>query len=427
MALDFSKLPPEKPVPETPPSRFVWTVVFFVLTLLGIFAVLMLWPADEPTRTPLFWICVTVVPIGIAMLAVLRRYSVYEGRRLDALEWNEACKRYNAEEFSRESIPVLVLGSALQVTGDDKADAVGQIADGTLTLDAQASDHEENESVSARWIEPLEARLAADDVERHALVLEWLYDCLQTDLTRPVSTLPMELGLNIRLEVSGYRGEVDALTLWNDRWRAHKLRSARAFPASDTPGPMVLDSWLDDQGGPLDKGALLLVSISLNALLEGVPPEGSAEAGTGLLMVSTRIASRHGLHPIAAIHRPVRSANDNLDHPMTSALRWGSAGVQSLGSAWMTGFDGETVGPLHTALGHVSADTPRKDTLPEFDLDRAVGNAGPAAGWLAVACAVQTASQAPAPQLVTQRCADHTVIAVVRKHDEEMNHVSSPA
>ncbi|WP_042273116.1 hypothetical protein [Paraburkholderia heleia] len=427
MALDFSKLPPQKPVPDTPPSRFVWTVVFFVLTLLGVFAVLMLWPAGEPTNTPWFWTCLSVFPMGIAGFVLLRRYSVYEGRRLDAQDWNKASDQYAEQSFARESIPVCVLGSAARVTGDDVAKGIEEIADGTLTLDPKTSSHEENESTVARWIEPMDARLAADDAERHAEVLEWLYDRLLTDLTEPLGMLPLELALRVRLELSGYKGRTDALTLWKDKWRAHRLHPAHSFMASEAPGPMILDSWLDDQNGSLNTGAMLLVSISLNAMLDGNPPEGSAEAGTGLLLVSTSTASRHELHPIATIHRPVRSENADLDHAMTCALRWGSSDVQKLGSAWMTGFDGETVGPLHTALSHLNRDTPRTDELREFNLDRATGNAGPSAGWLAVAYAVQTALQTTTSQLIAQRSVDHTVLAVVATSTNDSNNVPHSA
>ncbi|MGF6639954.1 MULTISPECIES: hypothetical protein [Paraburkholderia] len=40
MPVDFSKLPPKQPVPDNPPSRWLWTVVFFVIVIAGIFAVL---------------------------------------------------------------------------------------------------------------------------------------------------------------------------------------------------------------------------------------------------------------------------------------------------------------------------------------------------------------------------------------------------
>ena len=43
MAVNFSKLPPLEPMPENPPSRIVWTIVFFVIVIAGIFMVLLVW------------------------------------------------------------------------------------------------------------------------------------------------------------------------------------------------------------------------------------------------------------------------------------------------------------------------------------------------------------------------------------------------
>ncbi|MGS1000387.1 hypothetical protein ACVCH0_01530 [Burkholderia glumae] len=94
MAVDFIRLPPEEPGPDHPPSRLIWTIVFFLIAIVGVFAALLLWPKGESTQTPWFWACVTVYPFGLAAFVVLRRYSVYEGRRLDAIAWNEARKDY---------------------------------------------------------------------------------------------------------------------------------------------------------------------------------------------------------------------------------------------------------------------------------------------------------------------------------------------
>ncbi|WP_322029178.1 hypothetical protein [Paraburkholderia sp. J76] len=417
MALDFSNLPPEKPDPE-PPSRFVWTVVFFVLTLIGVFAAFLLWPAGEPTNTPWFWTAITVFPVGFGAFVVNRRYSVYEGRRLDVKEWNKASKEYIEREFDRESIPVLVLGSSIHVTGVDGAADFAKIADGSLTLGAQTSVHEESESVSARWLDLLEARLAANDAERHAIVLEWLFDQILTDLATPLAALPVELGLRVRLELSGYIGEIDALRLWKDRWQAHKRSAVQLSLAEGTSELMAVDTWLDEQNGLLSTHAVLLVSIALSTMLDANPPHGSTEAGVALLLASAAIAERHKLNPAAAIHRPVRSDQADLDHALTTSLRWGNAGVRQVGSAWMTGFDGESVGPLHASLIHIGEKAPREDALPEFDLDRSAGNAGPSAAWLAVACAAQAAATTARPQLVAQRLADHTVLSVVAASDE---------
>ncbi|MGE8454873.1 MAG: hypothetical protein ACN6OP_30550, partial [Pseudomonadales bacterium] len=90
MAVDFSLLPPEEAVSERPPSRLAWTVAFFLMVLVGVFAVLFFWPKDMPTHTWKFWASLVLFPVGIPVWIVLRRYSVYEGRKLDTALHNEA-------------------------------------------------------------------------------------------------------------------------------------------------------------------------------------------------------------------------------------------------------------------------------------------------------------------------------------------------
>src|SRR5690348_4709684 len=120
MAVDFNRLPPEEPVPDNAPARVLWTVVFLLIAIVGVFAVLLLWPKAEPTQTPWFWTCVTVYPFGVAAFVVLRRYSVYEGRRLDALAWNNAREKYVNDVFDGASRPLAVLAAICRFSSDAK-------------------------------------------------------------------------------------------------------------------------------------------------------------------------------------------------------------------------------------------------------------------------------------------------------------------
>ncbi|KVN45996.1 hypothetical protein [Burkholderia ubonensis] len=419
MALDFSKLPPEKPVPDKPPSRFLWTVVFLVLTLLGVFAVLLLWPAGESTRTPWFWISVTLYPTGFAAFVVSRPYSMYEGRRLNAQAWNAACKQCAELAFARESVPVLILGATIRVTGRDVENEVDEIVDGALVLDAKASDHEENQTTTARWFQPIEAGLAADDPERQAIVLEWLYDRLLADLSESIAALPVELPLRVLLDISGYAGEADAVELWRTKWKSRKLRAADASRAPIALDLMTIDAWLDDENGPLSRRALLFVSVTLSNVIDEPPLDGMSEAGVGLLITSGAVASRFELQAIAALHRPLKSADGNLEHALTYALRWGGVDLGDVGALWISGFDGDSVGPLHASLSHVDQDRKRDDAIPEFNLDRTAGHAGPSSGWLAAACASHQTQQSSTPQLIAQRLEDRTFVAVTTTIDSE--------
>jgi hypothetical protein len=430
MALDFDSLPPEKPVPDKPPSQLVWTVVFFVLTLVGVFVVLMLWPAGEPTHTPWFWTCVTVFPTGVAAIVVTRPFSMHEGRRLDALAWNTAAKRYAEDAFAKESIPLLVLGAAVRVSegGDKKVDE--KVADGTLKLEPLTSDCEDSCSIAARWLQPIGARLAADDPERHELVLEWLYEQMLTGIHAPLAALPVDLPISVLLDLSGYVGNVDALTLWRTKWSDRELRPAYSSLVPQTLDLMAIDSWLDDRNGPLHRHAVLVISISLGNVIDETPRHGSAEAGVGLLLASSAVVAKFALHPTAAFHRPLRSDNANLDHALTHALRWGSVELGSVGALWTTGFNGDSIDALHASLSHLKKEKEQGEVLPEFDLDRAVGYAGHSAGWMAAACASSHVERTSMPQLLAQRFDDHTYIATVAtiENNTEFNaHRHEPA
>lgn len=423
MALDFASLPPARPVPDTPPSRFVWTVAFFILMLVGILAVLLLWPADEPTHTAWFWTCVAVFPIGIAGFVVSRVFRVYEARRLEAIAWNTASQRYAEQAFAKESIPLRILGAAMRVTEDDADSDIERIVGKRIELEPKASTHEADASTSARWFQPLEARLAADDAERHTLILEWLYDKLLLDLKASLAALLIEARLHVLLDISGYVGEADPVELWQVQWRNHQLRETHAERVCASRDLFVVDGWLDgEKGAPrLDCSVVLLVSVSLCAVLDADPLDGTAEAGVGLLVTLPALADRHQLRAIASLHRPLRSGTADLNHALTYALKWGHTEFHALGDAWLTGFDGQTIGALRVALSQVERGEPRKTPIGELDLDRTIGRAGGSSGWLAAVCAALRAAQTATPQLVAQRCDESTVVAVVASGDCELD------
>jgi hypothetical protein len=292
------------------------------------------------------------------------------------------------------------------------------------------SDCEDSCSIAARWLQPIGARLAADDPERHELVLEWLYEQMLTGIHAPLAALPVDLPISVLLDLSGYVGNVDALTLWRTKWSDRELRPAYSSLVPQTLDLMAIDSWLDDRNGPLHRHAVLVISISLGNVIDETPRHGSAEAGVGLLLASSAVVAKFALHPTAAFHRPLRSDNANLDHALTHALRWGSVELDSVGALWTTGFNGDSIDALHASLSHLKKEKEQGEVLPEFDLDRAVGYAGHSAGWMAAACASSHVERTSMPQLLAQRFDDHTYIATVAtiENNTEFNaHRHEPA
>ncbi|ALS62891.1 hypothetical protein [Pandoraea norimbergensis] len=378
MALNFNALPPVEPVPDTSPSRTVWLVVFLVLTLIGVLAAILLWPQRESTRGLWFWVCITLYPAGIAVFIVSRRYSAYEGRRLDAQAWNGARDKYIAEAFARESIPLVVLATTVRVTETEVESGIDEITGGTLTMGAQAASLGDNASVTARWFKPIAARLAADDDERHEFLIEWLYDKLIADLSPTLSALPQTLPLNVLLDLHGYTGNLDAKDLWDARWEHHQLQPARVERVRQALDLMTIDAWLDEpERAAVHSHAVLLISINLGSVLQAPPTAGAAEAGVGLLMTSQALADRFELSPIAAVHRPLPCASDAFDHALTYAFRWANTTPAKLSQTrrrrrylFPRRLRRRTSGAHGNAHGHAQRPPPPPRALPRaLDLD----------------------------------------------------------
>ncbi|WP_233853306.1 hypothetical protein [Paraburkholderia sp. HD33-4] len=416
MAVDFSLLPPEQDIPKDPPSRLVWTIVFFLLTLAGVFVVLLLWPKDEPTQTSWFWVCIALYPAGTSAFVVSRRYSVYEGHRLDVHAWNEERKRYIEDLFDRASIPFAVIGAAFSFIDDEKLDNVSAIAERTLVLKAQPAIAEQG-TVSARWFAPdaleRKAWLRGPDTVRQAQVLVWVFDRLLYRSRNALAKLPDNLPLVVRIKVVANAYEGDWGSLWNERWRQLSLPPSTVVIEPEDMGLMDVDSWLDSSDSRLQTHATLVVVVQLNEILGKNPPEGSAETCAAVLLVPERLLQHHRLEPIARIHRPMTGSKDSLTHVLRYALRWGKADPLSIGRSWLNNLNAASTSVFHAALREVGVTSARDTPLPELNLDRTVGHAGSAADWLALACAAASSQQLGSPQLVVMQHASDIVSTVV--------------
>ena len=398
MSVDFDKLPPEEPVPDEPPSRLFWTIAFFVIAIAGVFAVLLLWPKGESTQTPWFWTCVTVYPFGLAAFVVLRRYSVYEGRRLDAIEWNKASKDYRSDVFDRASRAFAVLAATYRFSSEAKEDDFGKLLDGSAKLEPQTAPKPDSPLVNARWFEKPDEdvngiALKKDD-ERRRHVLEWTFGTITDAVADAVRTLPPELRLKVQLMLPGISDIDEARVIWNRQWAKSDLRPAQAQVLPETPDLMYVDWWLDRVNRRLDEEARLLVGVRLNAIHQALPPDGSAEAVVALLLAPEAACRRFNLVPVAMLHRP----NGTLDCPvhdaLTRALQWGRVEPAAVKRIWQSGLDTPAASSTNKAV--VQAGVGAKMA----NIDYMVGHAGEVAPWLGVACAAKAAVEDSVPQLV---------------------------
>ena len=414
MAVDFSKLPPEKPVPNDEPSRLVWTVVFFVIVLAGVFAVLLLWPEGEPTQTPWFWTCVTVYPIGVATFVVSRRYSVYEGRRLDAIAWNDARNKYVEGVFDQASRPLAVLVATNRFSSDEKENELRNLLDGSLTLEPRMAAKPDAPPVNARWFEMLHKNendnRSMTDEERRRHVLSWAFGTLLADVEETVRRLPEELKLSVQLALPGLSEDDEALSLWDDHWEKSGLRPVRATVSYVSPGLMRLDAWLDRVNKKLDQEARLFVFVRLNPVLQAVPPEGSAEAAVAILVVPDSVQRKFNLPSAALVCRPNGIEDCSPEIALARALQWGHAEPSDIKRIWQSGLDGNAANAATKAV--VKAGIGVKAS----NVDYMVGHAGDVAPWLALACASNAVAQADSVQLIATGSGSEFSFSVMRSN-----------
>ncbi|WP_175780322.1 hypothetical protein [Burkholderia anthina] len=417
MPVDFDKLPPEESEPDKAPSRFVWTIVFFVIVLAGIFAVLLLWPKGEPTQSFWFWICITVYPVGIAAFVMLRRYSAFEGRRLDAIAWNDAREKYLNRVFDDASHPLALVAATYRFMSDANDDAFDKLLDGSIKLEPRIALKHDAPPLNARWFDQPDTdedgnRLNSDD-ERQRHVREWTFGALISDVAGAIRALPSELKLAIQLVLPGVANPDEALASWDRQWAKSNLQPLKAEFLPDPPDLMALDTWLDRIGEKRDQEARLLVFVRLNPVLQALPPDGSAEAGVALLVVPELVQLRFKIDSIARLHRPNDTDDCPADVALARALRWGRMEPSAVSRIWQSALDPAVTNTVTAAT--VKAGITGKPA----NIDYMVGHAGEAASWLGAVCAAKAVARDGTPQLLVTTGKTGACFSVLRNGDPQ--------
>ncbi|SAL33065.1 hypothetical protein [Caballeronia humi] len=423
MPVDFDLLPPAQSLPS-PPSRLVWTTVFFVVALIGVFAVLLLWPKEEPVQTPWFWTCVSVYPAGVATFVVLRRYSVYEGGRLDAIAWNNARERYMNEIFDKASRPLSILASGYRFSSDPVENAIDGVLSGFLKLAQQIAPAPDTPPVKARWFaspdrDEKKAKHVSDS-DRQRDVLKWLFGELLDDVAATVRDLPDGTRLSVQLVFAGSAIPDNARKTWETTWANRKLPRAGTTSQIEPCDLMSLDTWLDRINDRCDTEVRLLVFVQLQQVIERSPPPGSAEAAVAILLAPPSMIEQLKWASVAEIHRPMTSENTSVDEALAYAWKWGKVAPSDVGRIWQSGLDVSAAGDATQSWVKAGVGA------TAIDLDHIVGHAGVAAPWLSLACAVKANGSGNTAQLLATGSTDGSQFSIVRGTQIDMVDTKAP-
>jgi hypothetical protein len=420
MAVDFSLLPRQSPVPDDAPSPFVWSIVFVLLTLSGIAFVLWSWPPREKTQTVWFWICTGVLPPCIAGALVLRRFARFHQRRNRVLSENALGKAYINMVFDVASEPLAVLATAFRVHAVDPENTFeALVARGVSPPTRPAK--ESRGMIVASCLEPPTAALAFDDVERQAVILEWLLRLFVPVITDALLAVPVRIPVAVHLDINSTVLSREAIqAIWDNlpaEVRRARLSGAPTIAPSD--GLWMVDTMLDCTD-PIERDVVtVLISANLNVTCADDPPAGGAEAACMMLLCPAVLARKEALRVGGWIHRPQKETAAPSGTAVHYALKWGRIERAAIGGTIQTGFDENTTGRIRVALGvegRASVGSSRSD----FALDTLAGNTGTTAYWLTAVLALHLAKNCAAPYLAGVQSDGRVLLAVVTPGQPEI-------
>jgi len=390
-------MPVELPLsgsPETDrslPRSVVWLGLSVAVMLAGVIHGLLTWPKTEPTGSAWFWVRIVVLPaLGAAIMFSLRLwYYEDETNRIRAEDEVDLEDREDTVQFATE--PLAVLGCAY-LSASGSADVAGKIARGDFALGARSL-HPGSDAVRHTALALL------DDEEGAGRYRPCLIKILDL-IAETVTAVPRNVPLGVRLLLPADADRENLLATWHECWEKKGLRRTKAKLLSPAQGLMALDEWLDIRGGPSLEKFILFVAVQLH----DIPPENSAEAAVALLLGWAPLVDRRGMKSLARLHRPVEAESTSLNDVMSTALLWGETSAVHISDLWQAGLKKEDKPALIQSATDLSLGISGTESLSGIhDIDKALGNPGVAAGWLAAALAIEHAAQSGKPQLIVWR------------------------
>jgi hypothetical protein len=300
--------------------------------------------------------------------------------------WDEAreedlCRKMGRGRRSQQVLSVS-LYTALREAGAQPAAQLDALLEGAEVLKGQPG-----------WLggKPLlHSRLASDLASPEDALLEVLPQVL-VDLRSTLAPLPDDAPVALLLEVDSGLPENQLRHVWQQAWALAGIRQS-TVPVAGC-GLAAVDQWLDQR---INDQALLMVVAVQFAPQE---PKGTAEVVVGMLF-GNRL-TQTTLAPLAYLHRPEQeceAGNEALRYAARQALDWVPLDATQIKQVWRAGIAVQREAALSTLLKDLSL--PAALDSGFCDLDGALGHAGQASPWLAIAVATQSLQRGAGPQFI---------------------------
>ncbi|AHK18440.1 hypothetical protein BF17_03025 [Yersinia similis] len=378
------KLIPTAAMRPNQPKWWVW-LLLLLAGLLGGTAYAILSSSTKPEiNAETFWGTALALPALSWLTLLVLRMAWYKGNQAMANGWNKDREKTIQRETERGRRFLQVLGVSLHSALREPDDTNGQLQLNALQEKTQSL------KTQASWLSDEGIRhsrlFRLDNETPEQLLARGLNKTLE-ELSLVLASVPADVSLALLVESNSCLSDSQIQAIWQQSWADSHIR--QPVTRIEGSGLATLDQWLD-QG--INKKSLLLV-VALQVAPE--QPEGTAEAVVGLLLGNAWAQTE--LKSLASLHRPEQAhdmGTQDLHYAMGQSLDWVPVSAEAVTSGWLVGVDATYHGAIATGLKALSSPINIGQDL--HDLGSTLGYPGPAAPWLAIACA----TGASKPQLI---------------------------
>lgn len=401
MSYSLKNLPPKGERPSAP-VKARWIIALIVLSVSGM---IICYLAGVAPGALAFWI-ISFGGVFLFWIAALTcRLLILLLQHIAANSWDEQRERWILKE-TRKSRRALQILSVMSITGHPESDDVAPSLNALMVNPAILNtdrDRRGNEDVR-------HSRLPDDDTDIAALIYRIFFRLLQLP---GLQQLPANNPVSVLLNCTTSLTESQVRELWLEAWKECEYPHPVSFECGE--GLAFVERWLDTR--IQERNVLLVISLQ-------VAPEVTADSGeaASALLLGNRM-TQHILSPHALLHRPDSSLPDELEASMAQAASNVPLGKEEVSHLWLAGLKGDLYqsalkGPAFFPVEHIS-------TSDVIHQDNAVGYAGSASSWVALASAALVAIRAQDPQMViaaspTEDILWSTLITPVKEEQESM-------
>lgn len=387
MLFNLKNLPP-KAIRPGPPKTIRWFVA-----LCGLFITGALFIRISGNQNA--WVAISGILVAIWMLVGCFRLMIYLLQQISANQWDRQREKWILDETRKSRRAFQILSSTFIAPFSDNSRELYP-----SLLDAMLDNHSQIISqISWRGEEGCRhGRIASQPAQTPGDVISASFISLLSTLDIYVKQLAENNLIAVLLESSSSLSNSQIRHIWQQAWRDSGISQSVEYVEGS--GLAYAETWLNER---IHDDALLLV-VAVQIAPEA--PEGTGEAVVGVLL-GNRLTQKT-LEPLALLHRPDCSSEDELDKGLEQAAYHVPLNDTKLQHLWQCGLNQAQREAVTKQYQSPILASVKSENI--HDVDGSQGLTGCAAPWLAIAAAAQAAQKLQLPQMIISSDTGHNAI-----------------